>query len=361
MKALHILTGGNVGGIEKLCQDYVVNSKLNNTLLFFISGGQIYDEVVEKGIPTIDLWRQSKSHIIRIKKLLRLCGNDAYQTVIIHHASPITHFASLLIKKKYPKIRIVTYAHGNAEDMYRKKDKIGLRIRKAIISRSLKSADKVIAISKSVKKSLNECMGIELDKITVIYNGVDTEQFKRLPNNNKSNNRLIYIGRLIKEKGVDNIIQGMPLLEDETSNLSIVGDGVERVNLEKLAEKLGVQNRVDFLGRQRNITGLLNDSNIFVHMPEWEEGFGISIIEAMSCGLVCVCADSGAIPEIITDGKNGFIVKKSSPEEWAKKINYVINHYESEEISKIRKNAEERSKDFSIKRFVNKLDDIIQR
>lgn len=65
------------------------------------------------------------------------------------------------------------------------------------------------------------------------------------------------------------------------------------------------------MGTRYNIPELLNDADIFIHMPEWEEGFGITIIEAMAAGVICVCSNNGAISEIINNKKMDIWLRKS--------------------------------------------------
>jgi glycosyltransferase involved in cell wall biosynthesis len=95
-------------------------------------------------------------------------------------------------------------------------------------------------------------------------------------------------------------------------------------------------------------------------MPEWEEGFGITVVEAMASGKVCIVADCGAMSEIISDRINGFLVPKGNVIALSKTIQNVAEQINSAEIDEIRKNAVERAQFFSIKNFTEKLDAIIE-
>ena len=89
-------------------------------------------------------------------------------------------------------------------------------------------------------------------------------------------------------------------------------------------------------------------------MPEWDEGFGITIIEAMAAGLLCICRAKGGIPEIMTNGKNGILIY--STKELTKVLSDLLLKPIKSQIFKIRNNAVIRSKDFDIHRFSIQLD-----
>jgi glycosyltransferase involved in cell wall biosynthesis len=225
----------------------------------------------------------------------------------------------------------------------------------------MKYTNKIIAISNFVKESVIECFHVSKEKINVIYNGVNTDRFIRikLPENRNTIVEIIYIGRLYKEKGVQNILKALSRL-DINYYFRIVGDGLYRDKLEDITEQYNLKDKVEFCGKRTNVPELLWQSDIFIHMPDLEEGFGISVIEAMAAGKVCIVANSGAMSEIITDGVNGFMVEKGNIQELSEKINEVAVQINTDVIKKIRENAVNRAKDFSIEIFTKQLDDVLK-
>ena len=237
----------------------------------------------------------------------------------------------------------------------------GLFFRKIVLSKGLYQADRIVAISNSVKESLVHYFKIKEDKIRVIYNGVNTEKFSSDIQKRKSYSKIIYVGRLIEKKGVQ-------LTLDELSNLSpetkfyfmIVGDGDYREELEKYVKRKHLEGKVSFWGTRNDVAELLKESDIFIHMPLLEEGFGITIIEAMAAGLICICNDRGAIPEIIDNGVNGFILdhnKAGALSELLNRIFYAENHNKLNEIGM---NAVNSAKKYSIENFSQSLDKLIE-
>lgn len=163
-----------------------------------------------------------------LNKQIKLYSIDE---IVVHHASPILYLFAWGLKLKNSYLKIVAYAHCEAEDMLSGSGK--LSIKDKIIVHSFANSDKVIAISSAVRSSLIECFGLQENKICVVYNGVDLSRFK--PNYNcEMHNpiRLLYVGRLVKEKGVQNILFALSKLSEKSDNWSfdIVGAGEYRNN-----------------------------------------------------------------------------------------------------------------------------------
>lgn len=361
MRILHILTGGNIGGIETLCRDYAQYSVHENIMLLLWGEGPLADEMKNNGVEVIHLHASPKNVFGTVSTFIELCRRKKIDVVIAHHAAPMSHLCLMAVKKKIPNIITVGYAHGNAVDMCRAKEKKGLWLRRYILSTSLKKVDKVVAISNFVKESLISYFDTPENKIEVIYNGVNTATFA--PNKRCASKelQLIYVGRLIEEKGVQNILLALSKVESDISyHLKIVGDGTYRKSLEQISEKYGLQNKVEFCGNRRDVSKLLQKADVFVHMPDWEEGFGITVIEAMAAGKICIVENSGALPEIVSDGVNGYLIEKGNIVALAKKIRDVAEQINSAEIQQICRNAVLRAKDFSIENFARKLDDAVK-
>ena len=218
----------------------------------------------------------------------------------------------------------------------------------------------MVAISKSVKQSLIDVLDTPVDRIRTIYNGTNLSRFEYVQRGeDKDVLELIHVGRLIQEKGVQLVIKTVAALDESIRvRYRIVGDGPYREELERVARECDRFDRIEFLGSRDDVPELLQSADVFIHMPEWEEGFGIAVVEAMSAGLICVCAVSGAMPEIITDGVNGFLISKGD-EEALKDTLLKIYNMSSEDRNKISREAHGRAEDFSINRYVHNLDDLV--
>lgn len=137
--------------------------------------------------------------------------------------------------------------------------------------------------------------------------------------------RIVTVGRLSPEKGHHILIQAFATIKDKSWELSIVGEGVERLHLEKLASDLQIQNRVLFHGHLKDFALQLSEAQVFV-LPSLKEGFPNALIEAMSLPLACISTNFFAdVNEIIHDGENGLLVPPGDVKAMTEAINKLID------------------------------------
>ena len=361
---MHLLASGGTGGIETLCRDYAQYSHHENTFVFLWGKDDArYLEMKENGADVIQL-NASKKHLFRmLKQIDDIRKSKQIQIVVAHHAAPMEYVYLIWAKKRLDSdIKTIIYAHGNAVDMWRANRK-GAAIRKKILKAAIKHADQIIAVSKSVKRSLEQYFDVSKGKIDVVYNGVDLRRFRPEEISKRRTDcvQFIYVGRLIEEKGVQFTLKALSELPSELKwSFQIVGDGPYRETLEAYCNQLGLEDRVRFLGTRQDVPDLLSQADVFIHMPVCEEGFGITIIEAMAMGLLCICSDNGAIPEIIKNYDNGILVKKNDTVELTHILENLIPNFQSEKYGQMRKKAIEGANNFSIQKFVSSLDNYLQ-
>jgi len=119
--------------------------------------------------------------------------------------------------------------------------------------------------------------------------------------------RLVTVANLVPLKGIDILIKA--LHEGPRVELMVIGDGPERKRLEELSSELKLKEFVTFTGfiSQEKLSEYLHSSSIFV-LPSLSEGVPRSILEAMASGMFIIATEVGGIPDVIADGKNGFLV-----------------------------------------------------
>lgn len=155
--------------------------------------------------------------------------------------------------------------------------------------------------------------------IKVIPTGIDTNKFRcaekkeNINGINKGDFVCGYIGRLAKEKNVDELIRLHSEINDPKVKLLIVGDGPERDNLVTLAKSSGISDRVIFTGMidRKDIAPYYKALDVFVNASE-SEAQGLTYIEALSCGLPLVCRDDKCLDNVIENKVNGFRYKSLS-------------------------------------------------
>ena len=353
MNILHLQYAGKTGGIEKLNKDIGLASKNDTNIFMFVhEGGIICEEMKEVGLEVKEYSFKNKDILKLYRAINNLVNEYKIDIIIIHHPAPLIWLTSLIYAHKHNRAKIIVYAHNN----YNEITKFNY-IRRKIYNFLLKKCDHIIAISKFVKKTFLENTQIGNEKITVVYNGVNTNSYSMAKNRDGNLPiKLIYVGRLIQEKGVQVLLQALSILEDkENYVLDIVGDGDYKGEIERLIKKLGLTSNVNLLGNKRDIPIRLKNADCFIHPAIWEEGFGITIVEAMSSGLVCIAFRKGAIPEIIDTGINGFLVEEDTAEALAMKIKELRYLLNSTKHAFIQQQAIIKSQKFTIENLVNEL------
>jgi glycogen synthase len=163
--------------------------------------------------------------------------------------------------------------------------------------RIAKHAAANIAASDAISKTI----GIECH---VVLNPYDRGLF-RTQNDTLPDKDLIFVGRLVSDKGADVLIRSMSALENRglIPELTVVGDGPERFHLEKLTESLGLEDRITFAGAkpQPDVARLLRQHKILVVPSLWNEPFGVVALEGIACGCVVIGTSGGGLPEAIGD------------------------------------------------------------
>jgi len=185
---------------------------------------------------------------------------------------------------------------------------------------------KIVTVSDSIKSYVINDIGISPDKVQTIHNGVAPVKFipKRLPVNDII--KFISVGRLAKIKNHRLMLDAFKSCLDDTANieLTIVGDGPERKNLELYVSSLGIQQYVNFLGFRSDIIDLLQQHHVFLLSSDYE-GISIALLEAMSLSMPAIGTDVGGIPESIKSNESGLIVPKGDVAEYTKAINSYVN------------------------------------
>ena len=199
-------------------------------------------------------------------------------------------------------------------------------------------ADKVVAVSKRVRDDIVKYMKNQ-KKAMVIYEGIDVDFFRNnaaksdIYNTGQRCFRIINIGNIAELKGQKLLIRA--LLEKEFENIDFKVFFIGEANFERdlaykreMEELIGgssLEGKVVFTGFRKNVGDYIKYSDLLVHCPVLEEGFGLVIIEAFSMEKVVVATRVGGIPEIIENGLNGFL-SDTDHKDLANKIMYVYNN-----------------------------------
>lgn len=363
MVVLNLLATGGVGGIEVLAKSVNENALWDNYVAFMFDGGELEMEIPEDRKIVLSRGNKNRLSPKYVKTLYRFCNRHKVEIVVIHHHNWYLQKIYLKLKKRLPNIKYIFMFHH----CFDKESDLGhIPILKSIklyyYKKAMAASDKILSVSERGKQSFLEAFPevISRGKVDVVYNGIDTETIGRGAENALLVGNvfeILYIGRLVKVKGVDLLIGALPYLDSKVPiHLTIVGDGAERIALESQAEKIRSKEiSITFTGMQREKEKYLAVAHVFVYPSVWEEIFGISIVEAMAYGISCVAFNVGGIPEIIKDGSNGFLAVEKNVKQLAEAIQRVIDIYEHGHEDRLCKKAKETADRFSIEQTCKKL------
>jgi glycosyltransferase involved in cell wall biosynthesis len=171
-----------------------------------------------------------------------------------------------------------------------------------------------------------------------IGNPYDDEIFENLGSGDRTND-LVFVGRLVSDKGLDILIDALAILRDSSveTHLTVVGDGPERPRLEEQIARLNLQASVTFRGQHtgRQLAEILNLHAVLVIPSRWQEPFGIVAVEGIACGCVAVGADGGGLAEAI--GPCGKTFRNGDPHDLAIVLTRLLRNDNEREI--LRRNA----------------------
>lgn len=241
------------------------------------------------------------------------------------------------------KFAITFHALGRVRRQYQGPDDGFPEARLAIEDRLVREADRIIAECPQDRDDQVRLYRAAIEKIRVVPCGFDANEMFPI-DKHEARARLgvplneplvLHVGRMVPRKGVDNVIRGFAQLSPElAARLLVVGGESDEPDpvqtpaigrLKKLAEELGVQERVQFVGRRGRelLHTYYSAADVFVTTP-WYEPFGITPVEAMACGTPVIGSDVGGIKYTVRDGRTGFLVAPNQPEQLAGKLRVLL-------------------------------------
>jgi N-acetyl-alpha-D-glucosaminyl L-malate synthase BshA len=230
---------------------------------------------------------------------------DDYGLDLLHVHYAIPHSISALLAQQMmaPRMRlpVITTLHGTDITL------VGMdRSYFPITKFSIEKSNGITSISQDLRRHTIEVFGVAND-IRVIYNFVNCDLYKPSPERRSTPKRLIHISNFRPVKRVLDCIRILAEVRKEVdAELHMVGDGPDRGPAERLARELGVDQYTTFLGKQNHVERLIPLAHVLL-LPSEMESFGLAALEGMACGVPPVATRVGGLPELITDGLDGFL------------------------------------------------------
>ncbi|MBQ8541062.1 MAG: glycosyltransferase family 4 protein [Clostridia bacterium] len=356
MNVVHLQLFGYIGGMQTICREIYLESKNNNYFYFLFEGGPISDQIEQMGGKVIIEHAPHQFFFKSLIKFIKFCKDEKIDVVICHAGSPIAWIHMIVASYFLKNVRFAVYEHGDIIDMI---GAGGLRttLLKPIMKKAIKRADFVVSVSEFVKRRNKEILGISTDKAHVVYNGIRPELFHRDNIESHDTFRLVYVGRIFRKKGLHLLVDAAAKLPcDMNYTIDIIGEGEDVPMLVEKTKEYGLEDKINFRGPQTNVAEWLKQMDLFVHPAIWEEGFGITLVEAMAASIPCVAFKKGALPELINNGENGFIAEEVSAEALCEKIVECYKLFKNGSYDKLREGARATGDSFSIANTVEQLE-----
>lgn len=282
------------------------------------------------------LFEHSLYSLSLASKMLEVVEYEKLDLVHVHYAIPHAvsgYLAKQIYTKNNSDLKLITTLHGTDITL------VGLEPSfLPLVKFSIEESDGVTTVSRFLKEKTITNYNINKD-VEVIYNFIDTELYKPgyyeeirkrfAPEGQKI---LIHTSNFRPVKRVPDTIRVLEKVKKEIPvRLILVGDGPDRSECERLARELHLEKDICFLGKQDALNELLASADLFL-MPSQSESFGLSALEAMSCGIPVVSSSVGGLPELNVHNETGFIAEIGDIDRMAK---YTIDLLTNEKKYKI--------------------------
>jgi glycosyltransferase involved in cell wall biosynthesis len=238
-----------------------------------------------------------------------------YGQTVLSTQDPFESGIAGVMLKKHFKIPLQMQVHTDLFNKYFLNHNI-LNFFRAIIARTiLRYADGVRVVSKKVKNDIVSIAKIAEEKITVLPIFVDILKIIDYPISVnlkikylKWKKIILVVSRLEGEKNISLAIRAFKKTAKEypDTGMVIVGKGSLEEKLKREVKKMHLENNVAFESWQQDVSSYYKTSYLFLNTSTYE-GYGMTIVEAAACGTNILSSDVGVVPELIEDGKNGFI------------------------------------------------------
>ncbi len=303
----------DMGGLEKKLFDFVSSLDRDHfdvVVCCLKKGGYFGDAFKELGFAFYENLLGHKYDFTAYRRFAGILAKERIE-LIYSFLHPNTVIFSSLAKRS-GKVRawiVSVHATGTPE---------GGKLIKWYLKPWLGKADRFIAVADSHRDYLVSREGVPRDRITVIHNGVDVSEYR--PDGPDAGIReslgiggsetlIVTVASLKPLKCIDVFLEACARVarERRDARFLVVGDGPQRRELEELAGRLGIGDRVVFTGVRDDVPGVLREADLFV-LSSRTEAFPNAVLEAMASGLPVVATDVGSMRELVEDGVNGILV-----------------------------------------------------
>jgi glycosyltransferase involved in cell wall biosynthesis len=298
----HITLGLEMGGQEKLLVEFARHADRAQFALHFVSlttRGSLARDIEAAGWPVTALEMPSG---LRLRLMLRLASFfRRWQIDVVHTHDERPHIHGVVAARVARVPRVIHTRHGQALRLTRRQT--------ALVNLAAGLTDRFVCVSEDCARRTVE-HGVSRRKVCTLWNGIDLTRF--LYAGPSRDGPIVTVARLSPEKDVATLLRAAANPDAAGLHVEIAGAGPCLPELQRLAQELGVGERVRFLGEVRDVAALLARASVFV-LPSASEGISLTLLEAMARGLPVVATRVGGNPEVVREGETGLLVPPHDP------------------------------------------------
>ncbi len=309
----------------------------------------------EVNVPDYPLFHYQPYELALSSKLVDTVKTYGIELLHVHYAIPHAYagyMAKQMLKDQGIDLPIVTTLHGTDVTLVGKHP-----FYKPAVTFSINHSDCVTSVSESLKQDTLDVFEVHKD-IKVIPNFVDfskhqhhDEDCQRSLIAEDDQKIITHISNFRKVKRIDDVIEVFYRVQKEVNSILImVGDGPERLKAMETCEKLGIDDRVKFLGKSNQVYQILCYSDLFV-LPSASESFGLAALEAMMMRVPVISTNVGGLPEVNIDGESGYLFDIGDVSSMADKSITLLK--DDEKLESMKDSAYALAKRFDIDAVVN--------
>lgn len=364
IRVLYVVENTSYGGGERGFGQLSSEIDRNHFLPYIAAhpGGILENQAKKKDVKFFPVNMHRKLNLKTISQISDII--DEQKINIVHSMGSRADFFARMASRKMHNVQIISTTamliEGYDVNSFKK------TIYRLADCYSSKFVSHFIAVSNDLKKRLILKRKIPMEKISVIYNGVELDKYNPAQKDSSGLRRSIgieddcvvvgSIGRLVYQKGFQYFVEAAKQLYSKNNKIRfvIVGDGPEKKNLKKMVKVSGISKVFMFTGQRFDIPQLLAMYDIFV-LPSVLEGLPRVVIEAMAMEKPIVATDINGVREQLIHDRTGLIVPPRDPEALAEAIIHLINDKKKANNlgRKARKSAKER---FDLKQTVSNIE-----
>lgn len=322
LRVCHFVSGDAWGGLEAMVLSLLRAQHADPAFevsLIALNDGRLYREAMAEGIP-VHLLPEGELNgwqlVLRLRRVL-----TAVRAQLLHTHRYKENFFSYLVASGLG-IRPVVTLHGYGPTSF---TPAGIKtfVRDSI---SFRLARRARAQFVAVSRDMQRLYRPEDAECITIPNGVATAAGSPRQRAHRDWQPVIgWVGRLVPIKSVGTLLEALPHMRAASGQPTVllVGDGPERAALTALAERLGIDTRVQFTGYVEDLPPFFARMDVFA-LPSLHEGAPMALLEAMAAGVPVVAANVGGIPEMIGDSGAACLVEGHDPVVWARALDGIL-------------------------------------